>query len=788
MMEFSADELEVESLQLQPSDIRLSSSAVKCDICKIGKVVSVGREANLVIYTRSGTYRGVHVEKRCNNRSTPCRARHYYGFVTTGSTKHIDEDALRQEFLITSNQTAFSVDYMWDITLQVLFSRASFEGLGQIFNNLHFTNLPDDVLQRRENVFAKRISEAFYKYAYIEIGQRYDIEMTLPHTLDEAILTNKSSLHDVYRTIWTQRHHCDVAGCGSVITMDGGLKPHRKLCASKLAGVREFQSTGIKVVSGCTSIPLPKSKFCREHQFSQSPALLSSQVSKTTRMSLRDHRVSTAASVDASQDNIYVIETILGVKTKEDTLQYQVKWLKFPTSESTWEPEDAIPGFIRLFFKNGDNFGKPLPNPRLKRLKRAGSDVYHLLSWDSENTVDEWVHDDFFKLLGDDGEVYSALEDDNTCNTRKSRDKISRRHTVGILVGAFPCGTITLFEELYGSESLSQVYAIMIEYLAGLPKLTRENIIEICYDDACHFKKYSENEKRSNLNETTKFMAGLGKHVDKFHFPNHVDSWCHANCNPQDVRHLDGVNTPVCEQLFSAINKYTNAKAMNEAHFFLFFLYIFDLHNLDIEKKLRSVANPRSEYRYEVIKDAKRRKNDLTDVLINELERLVVKDNYVEDNHSIEKAAEDNPIVDLVMDPVAEPQKKSEFSCEHCSAQPYKRAGMLALHMKTKHPDIVNEPHKCKVCGKLFENDENLKEHMLDHCRCTLCDIPFDDVKYLNRHIKVNHSPIACKICDKECSDKEALDVHLKEHLKCSVCGKVFDMPYKLKRHMKSHE
>jgi hypothetical protein len=59
---------------------------------------------------------------------------------------------------------------------------------------------------------------------------------------------------------------------------------------------------------------------------------------------------------------------------------------------------------------------------------------------------------------------------------------------VGILVGAYPCGVITVFEVLYGSESLSQVYAIMIEYLSGLPPSVRENIIEICYDDACHFK------------------------------------------------------------------------------------------------------------------------------------------------------------------------------------------------------------------------------------------------------------------------------------------------------------
>ena len=82
---------------------------------------------------------------------------------------------------------------------------------------------------------------------------------------------------------------------------------------------------------------------------------------------------------------------------------------------------------------------------------------------------------------------------------------------MGILVGAFPYGVITVFDELYGSEILTQVYAMMIEYLSCLPTLIRQKLVEICYDDACHFKKYSENETRANFSDVTKFMAGLGK-------------------------------------------------------------------------------------------------------------------------------------------------------------------------------------------------------------------------------------------------------------------------------------
>ena len=422
-MDFNEEELKLEFIEAEESNIELASSATKCEVCKIGKVVKVGRQTPLVLYTRVGTKKGFHVEMRCNNRSLPCRVGHYFGYLKNGAVKVIDTDVLRKEFLITSNQTAFSIDYLWDITLQILFSHATFEGLGNIFNNLHFTNLPYDMLQKRETIFSKRIAEAFYLYSYIELGQRYDISMTIPTTLDEAILENKSLLQDAFRTNWTINHRCDTAGCGSIITMDGGCKPHRKLCGAKLAGVRQFQSSGLSVVTGCTSIPGPKSKFCHEHQSSESPALLSDQVSNSTRTRLRDHRTTTAESKEAPQDNIYVIESILEVDTKDDETFFKVKWLNFPPSESTWENQNSIPKFIQLYYKDANNFGKRLPNPNLKRVKKAGSAIYHLLSWEGKTDAGQWVNEDFFKLLGEDGEIVSSLEDENSCNTRKSRDK-----------------------------------------------------------------------------------------------------------------------------------------------------------------------------------------------------------------------------------------------------------------------------------------------------------------------------------------------------------------------------
>ena len=40
---------------------------------------------------------------------------------------------------------------------------------------------------------------------------------------------------------------------------------------------------------------------------------------------------------------------------------------------------------------------------------------------------------------------------------QQDRDKRSRRHKVGIQIGAYPCGVVPVFDEIFGTESTSQV-------------------------------------------------------------------------------------------------------------------------------------------------------------------------------------------------------------------------------------------------------------------------------------------------------------------------------------------
>lgn len=60
----------------------------------------------------------------------------------------------------------------------------------------------------------------------------------------------------------------------------------------------------------------------------------------------------------------------------------------------------------------------------------------------------------------------------------------------------------------------------------------------ICYDDACHLKRFAENPVRSSLSAVATEIVGKNIVCDRFHFKNHVDAWCRVNCNPNNCEDL----------------------------------------------------------------------------------------------------------------------------------------------------------------------------------------------------------------------------------------------------------
>lgn len=140
-------------------------------------------------------------------------------------------------------------------------------------------------------------------------------------------------------------------------------------------------------------------------------------------------------------------------------------------------------------------------------------------------------------------------------------------------MGAWPCGKIVMLGELYGSESLSQVYGqihtLLQEHTQQLHGLRKWLVVSkilyfshtnasistgvtifavccpfigfLCYDDGCHLKKFACNKQRRDTTATSKWISSMNIVVDKLHFRGHVDKWCHEHCNPNDFEDLNKV-------------------------------------------------------------------------------------------------------------------------------------------------------------------------------------------------------------------------------------------------------
>ena len=140
----------------------------------------------------------------------------------------------------------------------------------------------------------------------------------------------------------------------------------------------------------------------------------------------------------------------------------------------------------------------------------------------------------------------------------------------GILAGIWPCGIITILSELYVTESKSQVYGALHDFiqrccssLSDLSKfkatqLSKETHLDcqfqnlcllktgyICYDDGCHLRRFAQNPTRRDITPTAQRISSLNIVVDKMHMAGHVDKWCKENCDARKFTFLDNVSVHV---------------------------------------------------------------------------------------------------------------------------------------------------------------------------------------------------------------------------------------------------
>ena len=222
-------------------------------------------------------------------------------------------------------------------------------------------------------------------------------------------------------------------------------------------------------------------------------------------------------------------------------------------------------------------------------------------------------------------------------------------------------------------------------------------------------------------NDVTRKFGAAHKAVDKFHFPGHVSKKCHETCDPYQMPCFDDINSPVCEQVFSRLNKFTQVKGMNESHFLFFFIYLLDLQNLAIEGRLRSVANPFSPERIEIVE-----RSYYDECISNDIPRdLTLLLPSVDELEHIEAVVQN---------------EKNLFECQMCDAK-YKHQGSLKKHKQKKH-SIVQGLIVCQLCDAKFQTKKQHTRHLKTHedrigqdgLKCHKCKKQYKIQKYFVKH------------------------------------------------------
>lgn len=122
--------------------------------------------------------------------------------------------------------------------------------------------------------------------------------------------------------------------------------------------------------------------------------------------------------------------------------------------------------------------------------------------------------------------------------------------------------------------------------------------------------------------------------------------------------------------------------------------------------------------------------------------------------------------LEKILENTSQPQPKSKIQCPMCP-----KSFNLRCHF-TQHMNIVhseNRNFKCPICGKKYQTQELLEQHIEKHSgekpfKCTQCDKSYNNKIDLKRHAKT-HDEVLDHICQR-CGWGFVRADHLEKHMK----------------------
>ena len=152
------------------------------------------------------------------------------------------------------------------------------------------------------------------------------------------------------------------------------------------------------------------------------------------------------------------------------------------------------------------------------------------------------------------------IEGGNRClSTRKRKtcaNILRQVRTGGVMVAVTGDAVVLDVQQFGGAEHLG----CKSLFLARVKELYPQ-IVVCVHDDACHLRRFVQNQKFTTMIGQAVTYPNMTYVVDKYHHRFHKDEWCRHNTNPYLPEHISimaGVNTSACELLNARMRHWKN--------------------------------------------------------------------------------------------------------------------------------------------------------------------------------------------------------------------------------------
>ena len=129
----------------KPLGVPLISNNTVCLLCGNSLCLRNDRHSSVVIYDDNrGAIPGSHFHKYCSDRS--CCFTQFYGYYTKGEGRSIvflNSDWHTLPYFVTSCETAFAMEFLRRLDMEILIGQLSFKQRAEIFNSVHTPSIAD---------------------------------------------------------------------------------------------------------------------------------------------------------------------------------------------------------------------------------------------------------------------------------------------------------------------------------------------------------------------------------------------------------------------------------------------------------------------------------------------------------------------------------------------------------------------------------------------------------------------------------------------------------------------